>query len=270
LDDLKKLLEDTRFESSEAYTFSIVFVSIEMFLLKMAKNYLSEDLKTSQGIDPDLLVLVCKKYDDKLTCFMTSGNIGGLLSNELLSHEVLVSWFKFCFLFKMACDKINLLSSFSVPLRYGNLEHLVLKDKWACEMIDLISNFLKRNTKNWNEISFSGDIDGMLSLADKYVGQDAEFDAYWADEQNEASKRIQKQWDDIQCRKQRCSEIRGEIRKLRQIINDMVILNSKLSYFFHLLLHFTFISHNFPSTAHTHFQFYIYLGFPKFAAATHF
>jgi len=216
LDDCKKLLEDTRFESSEAYTFSIVFISIEMFLLKMANDYLSEDSKSSEGIDPDLLVLVCKKYEDKLTCFMMSGNIGGLLSNELLSHKVLVSWFKFCFLFKMACDEISLLSSFSVPLKYGDLEHVVLKDKWAWEMLDLICNYLKRNTIDGNIVVFSGDIDGMLSLADKFAAANSEYDVWWANEQKEGSERIQERWDEIQLQKWKCNEVRQTISKLRQ------------------------------------------------------
>jgi hypothetical protein len=54
---------------------------------------------------------------------------------------------------------------------------------------------------------------------DKYVAQDSEFDAYWADEQNKASKRMQERWDEIQ-RPIKCSEIREAIRKLKQIIND--------------------------------------------------
>jgi hypothetical protein len=48
LTDWKRLLEVDRFKKNDAYTFSIVFVSIKMFLLNMAKDHLQASTKTTK------------------------------------------------------------------------------------------------------------------------------------------------------------------------------------------------------------------------------
>ncbi len=76
LTDCKAMLENNKFNKTDAYTFSVVFISIEMFLLKLANNNLVAFAKTLTELDPDLLIFVCDKYKEKLQGFIKGGIVG--------------------------------------------------------------------------------------------------------------------------------------------------------------------------------------------------
>lgn len=179
-DDCRRLMEHGKFDRNDPYAFSSVFVSIEIFLFRLAKSHLPASEQSSNHLsisDIDMMLDVFDKYMAKLRDFKESNStgIGGMLSTELLSHEVLMSWLKFCLLFKTCCDEYSILCKFSAPLHYTDLEHLVLKDKWAWELLDLICDFLYRHSQNGkNGVVFSGrknEINDMLTIADAFVSE---------------------------------------------------------------------------------------------------
>eukprot|EP00590_Aulacoseira_subarctica_P001536 CAMPEP_0172420326 /NCGR_PEP_ID=MMETSP1064-20121228/6710_1 /TAXON_ID=202472 /ORGANISM="Aulacoseira subarctica , Strain CCAP 1002/5" /LENGTH=2877 /DNA_ID=CAMNT_0013160247 /DNA_START=12 /DNA_END=8645 /DNA_ORIENTATION=- len=226
LTDCKALLEDARFNGKKAYQFSIVFTSIETFLFCLGQDFLLKDAnRTPASFDTDLLIDVFDRYDNKLRDFIGNGETGGLMLTELYSHRVLMHWLKFCLLFKIGSDSITILTSFSVPLDYHDLEHLVLKDKWAWNMLDVICEFLKIRQNKGFEVIFSGRKDemvGMFSLADRYAAEHSrtEFDILWAEEQKEANTRIESRWKVILEKRGKCIEIRESISRLNDDLNS--------------------------------------------------
>ena len=225
LRDCNTFLEDARFNGKEAYKFSIVFTSIETFLFCLGKDFLPREGSASASIDPDLLINVFDRYDSKLSEFIDNGETAGLMSTELSSHRVLMRWLKFCLLFRIGSDSIPLLTRFSVPLDYNDLEHLVLKDKWAWDMFDVICEFLKMRRNKGLEVIFSGRKDemaGMFSLADQYAAEHSrtEFDILWAEEQKEANARIESRWKVILEKKKKCKEIHDSISRLNDDLNS--------------------------------------------------
>ena len=197
-------------------------VERELFVRAAAAGLESTQLEDAEV---DALVSVVDKYREVSRALVDDTEASrACMLTELHSREVLVLWVAFCLIHASVSRCEPVLAKFGVPLRWQDLQHLVLTDKEATSAALAVAAYLRRGgfsqvTDGSEAFSLRDNGKATFELALLFAQSNEELKKRLEQEDELAKERMNKHWKKVQEKQARAKKLRDEIGDLRQKIS---------------------------------------------------
>jgi len=119
------------------------------------------------------------------------------LDVELKSNQVLITWICYCVIHKSCAQGYPLINEYGTCLDPRHLQHLVLSQKPAWDVVHRIINYLKLHGNKPPLFSLKNHC-ATFQFAEEFCEVDLNMKNIWRKEQEEAKIRINEQWNQVQ------------------------------------------------------------------------
>ena len=166
--------------------------TVERYIFACAKHEF-ESFCLSEDCTAALEQLVAL-YRDVLAEFCSTEDSEGRIQVELRSRETLVMWATFCMVHRTSREVYPLVDKYDVPLAWGDLKHLVLDGKLACDALLQVVAYLRLQTCQKPVLFSLSHESHTLGFAEEFAQGNNHMKAVWESEQHNAKVRKETHW----------------------------------------------------------------------------
>lgn len=133
---------------------------------------------------------------------------------KLYSREALVAFVAYCMIHAATARFWPSLDAYGVGLQYGDLCHLVLADRAACDAAQAVATYLRIHTNSVPIFTLRNQAP-TFAMAEQYASNDPKIKAFWAQEQAAATAKIDAHWAEVQAHQEELGQLREDLRGAR-------------------------------------------------------
>ena len=145
---------------------------------------------------------------------------------ELLSNELLVMWIGFALVHSTLKKTVPLLQNYGIPLNWEDVSLLVVSKKSALTAAVQLAVYLRKNTKNGNEVFSLQNQDSLFDFALQFSYQSPDLLNIWDNEERAANQRENEQWQRILAKQKEVTELKRQLNDLQHQENNLKITSS--------------------------------------------
>ena len=135
---------------------------------------------------------------------------------ELLSNELLIMWIGFALVHSTLKKTVPLLQNYGIPLNWEDVSLLVVSKKSALTAAVQLAVYLRKNTKNGNEVFSLQNQNSLFDFALRYGCQSQDLLRIWDNEERAANQRENRHWQKILAKQKEVAELKRQLNDLQQ------------------------------------------------------
>lgn len=184
----------------------------ETFIFQQALTLTDISQSTSSDVLP-IIEDIWDRYRNTADLLRVSTAYKNLLSSEVESYEVLVTWTVYSLVHAATRISEPLLNEYDVGLDYKDLQHLVLSEKLAVDAALMVAAYL--NTRPMNKPVFTlRPTDATIVFATIHAQQNPKACEMWDRERLRMTARQKKRWNEVQEKKELLIVLDKELQNL--------------------------------------------------------